>query len=95
MISAVYDCAAVEKKMRHLEAAIVLENVDSSHGIHGPRSAPSTETTTSAMSHPMGPCNKGGLEYCANSASLRVIHRDQLGSERYGEYAKFFAKQEA
>lgn len=59
MISAVYDCAAVEKKMRHLEAAIVLENVDSSHGIHGPRSAPSTETTTSAMSHPMGPCNKG------------------------------------
>lgn len=91
MISAVYDCAAVEKKMRHLEAAIVLENV----GIHGPRSAPSTETTTSAMSHPMGPCNKGGLEYCANSASLRVIHRDQLGNERYGEYAKFFAKQEA
>lgn len=27
MISAAYDCAAVEKKMRHLEAAIVLENV--------------------------------------------------------------------
>lgn len=34
MTSAVYDYAAVEKKMRHLEAANVFENVDSSHGIH-------------------------------------------------------------
>ncbi len=30
-----------------------------------------------------------------NSASLRFIHRDQLKSEGYGEYAKLFAKQEA
>lgn len=34
MTSAVYDYAAGEKKMRHLEAANVFENVDSSHGIH-------------------------------------------------------------
>lgn len=95
MISAVYNYTAVEKKMRHLEAANVLENVDRSHGIHGPRSAPSTETATSAMSHPMGRCNKGGLRCCVNSASLRVIDRAQLGGERYGEYARFFAKQEA
>lgn len=46
MISAAYDRAGVEKKIRHVEAANVLENVDSSHGIHGPRSAPSTETAT-------------------------------------------------
>jgi peptide-methionine (R)-S-oxide reductase len=26
---------------------------------------------------------------------LRFIHRDQLESEGYGEYAKLFAKQEA
>jgi hypothetical protein len=34
MTSAVYDYAPVETKMRHLEAANVFENVDSSHGIH-------------------------------------------------------------
>jgi len=32
------------------------------------------------------------LRYCMNSASLRFIHRDQLESEGYGEYAKLFAK---
>jgi peptide methionine sulfoxide reductase MsrB len=38
---------------------------------------------------------KEGLRYCVNSAPLRVIHRDQLGCERFGEYVRFFAKQEA
>ena len=33
MTSAVYDYAAVKKKMRHLEAANIVENVDSSHGM--------------------------------------------------------------
>ncbi|MET4489828.1 peptide methionine sulfoxide reductase MsrB [Bradyrhizobium sp. LA7.1] len=94
MTSAVYDYATVEKKMRHLEAANVFENVDSSHAIRGPRCGPSTETATSALSYPMGPCHKGGLRYWVNSVSLRVIHRDQLGSERYGDYVKFFTKQE-
>jgi peptide-methionine (R)-S-oxide reductase len=37
----------------------------------------------------------GGLRYRMNSASLRFIHRGQLESEGYGEYAKLFAKQEA
>jgi hypothetical protein len=64
MTSAVYDYATVEKTMRHLEAANVFENVDSSHAIHGPRCGPSTETATSALSCPMGPCHEGGLRYC-------------------------------
>lgn len=93
MTSAVYDYAA--KKMRHLEAANVLENVDSSHGMT--RTEVRSKHGDSHLGHvlPDGPCDKGGLKYCVISASLRVIHRDQLGSERYGEYAKFFAKQEA
>ena len=39
--------------------------------------------------------DEDGLRYRMNSASLRLIHRDQLESEGYGEYAKLFAKQEA
>ena len=44
---------------------------------------------------PDGPRDKGWLRYRMNSASLRFIHREQLESEGYGEYAKLFAKQEA
>lgn len=81
--------------MRHLEAANVLENVDSSRGMTG--TDVRSKHGDSHLGHvlPDGPCAKGRLRYCVNSASVRVIHRERLGSERYGEYAKFFAKQEA
>jgi peptide-methionine (R)-S-oxide reductase len=39
--------------------------------------------------------SKHGDSHLGHSASLRFIHRDQLESEGYGEYAKLFAKQEA
>ena len=94
MTSAVYDCPAV-KKMRALEAANVAENVHSSRAIK------LTEVRSDHVDNELGyffpdrPCNKSGLSYCMNSASLRLIHRDRLKSERHGECAKCFAKQEA
>ena len=35
---------------------------------------------------PDGPKDRGGLRYCINSASLRFIHRDDMGKEGYGDY---------
>ena len=80
---------------RPLEAANVVENVDSSHGMT--RTELRSKLGDSHLGHvfPDGPRDKGGLRYCMNSASLRFIHRNQLESEGYGEYAKLFAKQEA
>jgi peptide-methionine (R)-S-oxide reductase len=80
---------------RPLEAANVVENVDNSHGMT--RTEVRSKHGDSHLGHlfPDGPRDKGGLRYCMNSASLRFIHRDQLESEGYGEYAKLFAKQEA
>jgi peptide-methionine (R)-S-oxide reductase len=78
-----------------LEAANVIENVDSSHGTT--RTEVRSEHGDSRLGHvfPDGPRDKGGLRYCINSASLSFIHRDQLESEGYGKYVKHFAKQEA
>jgi methionine-R-sulfoxide reductase len=39
---------------------------------------------------PDGPKEAGGLRYCINSASLRLIHRDDLEKEGYGEYLSLF-----
>ena len=33
-----------------------------------------------------GPSDRGGLRYCINSASLRFIHRDDMGAKGYGAY---------
>ena len=33
-----------------------------------------------------GPADRGGLRYCINSASLRFVHRDDMGTEGYGPY---------
>ena len=35
---------------------------------------------------PDGPKEHGGLRYCINSASLRLIHKDQMASEGYEAY---------
>ncbi len=35
-----------------------------------------------------------GLRYCMNSAALRFIPKEELESEGYGEYLKFFKKQD-
>src|SRR3954469_22486918 len=35
---------------------------------------------------PDGPRDRGGLRYCINSASLRFIHRDDMGAEGYAAY---------
>jgi peptide-methionine (R)-S-oxide reductase len=80
---------------RPLEAANVVEIVDSSHGMA--RTEVRSKHGDSHLGHvfPDGPRDKGGLRYCMNSASLRFIHRDRLESEGYGEYSKLFAKQEA
>src|SRR5215472_4493719 len=78
---------------RPLEAANVVENIDSSHGMT--RTEVRSKHGDSHLGHVFsdGPRDKGGLRYCMNSASLRFIHRDQLEVEGYGEYSKLFAKQ--
>ncbi len=42
-----------------------------------------------------GPRSEGGLRYCINSASLRLIHLDDLDAEGYGEYKTLFTTEEA
>jgi peptide-methionine (R)-S-oxide reductase len=78
---------------RPLEAANIVENVDISRGMT--RTEVRSKHGDSHLGHvfPDGPRDEGGLRYRMNSASLRFIHRDQLESEGYGEYAKLFAKQ--
>jgi peptide-methionine (R)-S-oxide reductase len=78
---------------RPLEAANIVENIDSPPGMT--RTGVRSKHGDSHLGHVFpGPRDKGGLSYCMNSASLRFIHRDQLESEGYGEYANLFAEQE-
>jgi peptide-methionine (R)-S-oxide reductase len=37
-----------------------------------------------------GPADQGGLRYCINSAALRFVPVDELGSAGYGEFASLF-----
>jgi peptide-methionine (R)-S-oxide reductase len=80
---------------RPLEAANIIENANILRGMT--RIEIRSKHGDNHLGHvfPDGPRDKGGLRYRVNSASLRFIHRDQLESEGYGEYAKLFAKQEA
>lgn len=83
------------KRKRPLEAANVVENVDSSQGMTRTEVRSNHADSDLGYIFPNGPRDNGVLRYCMNSASLRFIHRDQLQSEGYGEYAKRFGKQEA
>jgi peptide-methionine (R)-S-oxide reductase len=76
-----------------LEPANVGENVDRSHGMT--RTEVRSKHGDCHLGHlfPDGTRDNGGLRYCMNSASLRVIHRDQLEGEGYGEYLKLFTQE--
>jgi peptide-methionine (R)-S-oxide reductase len=73
-----------------LEADNVEEKTDTSYGMT--RTEVRSSHADSHLGHVFddGPRNKGGLRYCINSASLRFIPVDELGSEGYGEYQKLF-----
>ena len=73
-----------------LEVANVEERSDTSYGMT--RTEVRSSHADSHLGHVFddGPRNKGGLRYCINSASLRFIPVDELGSEGYGEYQKLF-----
>ena len=80
---------------RPIEAANIVENVDRTHGMV--RTEVRSKHGDSHLGHVFadGPRETGGLRYCMNSAALRFIHRDQLESEGYGDYAALFSKQAA
>jgi peptide-methionine (R)-S-oxide reductase len=62
-----------------IDPANVVENVDNSHGMA--RTEIRSKDGDSRLGHlPDGHREKGGIRYRMNSASLRFIHRDQLGS---------------
>jgi len=69
------------------------QNVDRSHGMT--RTEVRSKHGDCHLGHlfPDGTRDNGGLRYCMNSASLRVIHRDQLEGEGYGEYLKLFTQE--
>ena len=77
---------------RPLEAANIVEKVDISPGMIWTEVRSKHGDSHLGRVFYDGPRDKGGLRYRMNSASLRFIHRDQLESEGYGEYAKLFAR---
>lgn len=73
-----------------VDSANVVEHRDSTFGMV--RTEVRSTHGDSHLGHvfPDGPRDKGGLRYCINSASLRFIHRDNLGAQGYGAYAQLF-----
>ncbi len=73
-----------------LEAENVEERVDTSFGMI--RTEVRSSHGDSHLGHVFddGPRNEGGLRYCINSASLRLIPLQELESEGYGEYRRLF-----
>ena len=71
---------------RPIEPAHINELRDASHGMV--RTEVRSVHGDSHLGHvfPDGPRDRGGLRYCINSASLRFIHRDDMGAAGYGEY---------
>jgi peptide-methionine (R)-S-oxide reductase len=79
--------------VKPIDADNILEHRDASHGMV--RTEVRSTHGDSHLGHVFsdGPPEAGGLRYCINSASLRFIHRDELESEGYGEFRKFFAEE--
>src|SRR5260221_12851667 len=69
-----------------IEPANVNELRDNAHGMI--RTEVRSVHGDSHLGHvfPDGPRDRGGLRYCINSASLRVIHRGDMEAEGYGDY---------
>ena len=72
--------------VKPIEPANVAELRDTTHGMI--RTEVRSRHGDSHLGHvfPDGPRDRGGLRYCINSASLRFVHRDDMGKEGYGEY---------
>jgi peptide-methionine (R)-S-oxide reductase len=69
-----------------IEPANINELIDSTHGMV--RTEVRSVHADSHLGHvfPDGPKDRGGLRYCINSASLRFVHREDMGDEGYGAY---------
>ena len=69
-----------------IEPAYVNERRDATHGMI--RTEVRSTFGDSHLGHvfPDGPADRGGLRYCINSASLRLIHRDDMAEAGYGAY---------
>jgi peptide-methionine (R)-S-oxide reductase len=69
-----------------IEPANINELRDTTHGMA--RTEVRSAHGDSHLGHVFsdGPADRGGLRYCINSASLRFIHRDDMGAEGYGDY---------
>jgi methionine-R-sulfoxide reductase len=76
--------------VKPIDAENIVENRDMSHGMV--RTEVRSTHGDSHLGHvfPDGPRETGGLRYCINSASLRFIPLDDLASEGYGEFRRFF-----
>ena len=69
-----------------IEPANINEVSDASHGMI--RTEVRSAHGDSHLGHvfPDGPCERGGLRYCINSAALRFIPRDRMEAEGYGAW---------
>ena len=66
--------------------AHVIEAHDTTHGMR--RTEVRSSRGDSHLGHVFtdGPRARGGLRYCINSASLRFVHREDMGAQGYGDY---------
>jgi peptide-methionine (R)-S-oxide reductase len=73
-----------------IERENVVEKTDISHGMTETEVRSSHGDNHLGHVFPDGPRAEGGLRYCINSASLWLIHLDELESEGCGDYTKLF-----
>ena len=69
-----------------IEPAHVNELSDTSHGMV--RTEVRSKHGDSHLGHvfPDGPPDRGGLRYCINSASLRIVPKAEMEAQGYGDY---------